>query len=70
MKSGDSIILKVPGSENRFGVYYEDLTFDNMCRVYLTEFEKKNKRKQYKEPHWYLGHREDVEKEGEDVSKN
>ncbi len=60
MNNGDKIILKVPGLENRFGTYCEDLNFDNMCKVQLTEFEYKSRRKRYKAPHWYLAHKEHV----------
>ena len=60
MKSGDSIVLKVPGTEDRHGTYCNDLGFDNMCKVHLTHFDKKGKKKAYREPHWYLAHKEHV----------
>lgn len=63
-KGRTQIILSVPGTLNRYGVFVENLEFDDFVKVQITsEVEKVKKGREHTkacEPYFYLARREDV----------
>lgn len=62
MKVGDSILLKVPGAESRYGYLEKEFTFDDMVRIQVQyEHVEPGDRKpeKLKQPYGYYAHRRD-----------
>lgn len=65
MNSGDAIVLRVPGTLNRYGLFAGYLLYDDFVRVRIDlEVEKIKKGREHTkacEPYWYLARRTDVD---------